>query len=190
MYYVEKERIYAYYRDSEEKVFADYCFVKPINRSEEGFQYSTRVEKELVGTVALIGQGAIEQGIAIGDTIAFRPDSEYEFRIDDVKHYRIPVLKHIRSIMSSKKTREDIIKAGEIAVKELIRVAKEEIITGNPESELSADRLKNAAATKKLAMFDAFDILNRIEDERNTLDNVTPDKKDDSKKGFAEKFSK
>ena len=66
--------------------------------------------------------------------------------------------------MSSKKTREDIIKAGEIAVKELIRVAKEEIITGNPESELSADRLKNAAATKKLAIFDAFDILNRIED--------------------------
>ena len=92
--------------------------------------------------------------------------------------------------MSSKKTREDIIKAGEIAVKELIRVAKEEIITGNPESELSADRLKNAAATKKLAIFDAFDILNRIEDERNTLVNVTPDKKDDSKKGFAEKFSK
>jgi len=90
----------------------------------------------------------------------------------------------------SKKTREDIIKAGEIAVKELIRVAKEEIITGNPEHELAADRLKNAAATKKLAVFDAFDILNRIEEERNVLDNVVVDKKDDSKKGFAEKFSK
>lgn len=92
--------------------------------------------------------------------------------------------------MSSKKTREEIIKAGEIAVKELIRVAKEEIITGNPESELSADRLKNAAATKKLAIFDAFDILNRIEEERNILNNTIPDKKDDSKKGFAEKFSR
>ena len=64
----------------------------------------------------------------------------------------------------SKKTREAIIKAGEIAVKELIRVAKEEIITGDPEHELAADRLKNAAATKKLAVFDAFDILNRIYD--------------------------
>lgn len=90
----------------------------------------------------------------------------------------------------SKKTREAIIKAGEIAVKELIRVAKEEIITGDPEHELAADRLKNAAATKKLAVFDAFDILNRIEEERNVLNDTVPDKKDDSNKGFAEKFSR
>jgi len=92
--------------------------------------------------------------------------------------------------MSSKKTREEIIKAGEIAVKELIRVAKEEIITGNPENELSADRLKNAAATKKLAIFDAFDILNRIEEERNVINDTIPERNNDSKKGFAEKFSK
>lgn len=92
--------------------------------------------------------------------------------------------------MSTKKQREEIIKAGEIAVKELIRVAKEEIITGDPENEIAADRLKNAAATKKLAIFDAFDILNRIEEERNTLENIVSDRKDDSKKGFAEKFSR
>jgi len=91
----------------------------------------------------------------------------------------------------SKKTREDIIKAGEIAVKELIRVAKEEIITGDPNNELAADRLKNAAATKKLAVFDAFDILNRIEEERNALEgNDDSAKKNDSNKGFAEKFSR
>lgn len=90
----------------------------------------------------------------------------------------------------TKKTREDIIKAGEIAVKELIRVAKEEIITGDPEQDLAADRLKNAAATKKLAIFDAFDILNRIEEERNILNDTVPEKNNDSKKGFAEKFSR
>jgi hypothetical protein len=90
----------------------------------------------------------------------------------------------------TKKTREEIIKAGEIAVKELIRVAKEVIITGDPESDISADRLKNAAATKKLAVFDAFDILNRIEEEKNLLDNKVSDKRDDSNKGFAEKFSR
>lgn len=91
----------------------------------------------------------------------------------------------------SKKTREEIIKAGEIAVRELIRVAKEEIITGDPNNELAADRLKNAAATKKLAVFDAFDILNRIEEERNTLEgNDDSVKKNNSNKGFAEKFSR
>ena len=34
---------------------------------------------------------------------------------------------------------------------------------------LAADRLKNAAATKKLAIFDAFEILQRIENEREKL---------------------
>ena len=88
----------------------------------------------------------------------------------------------------TKKTREDIIKAGEIAVKELIRVAKEEIITGDPEQDLAADRLKNAAATKKLAIFDAFEILKRIEEERDKLDGI--ETKNNLPKGFAESRSK
>jgi len=65
--------------------------------------------------------------------------------------------------MDTKKIKIDIIRAGERAVKELIDVAKEKIIKPDPEDELAADRLKNAAATKKLAIFDAFEILNRIE---------------------------
>ena len=39
---------------------------------------------------------------------------------------------------------------------------------------LSADRLKNAAATKKLAIFDAFEILNRIQEEENLLEDKAP----------------
>ena len=54
-----------------------------------------------------------------------------------------------------------IIEAGHEAVDELINVAKEKIVTGG-EDDISADRLKNAAATKKLAIFDAFEILSRI----------------------------
>ena len=63
-----------------------------------------------------------------------------------------------------------IIKAGERAVQELIDVAQEKIIKPDPEDELAADRLKNAAATKKLAIFDAFEILKRIEEERDKLE--------------------
>ena len=58
--------------------------------------------------------------------------------------------------MESKEIKLEIIKAGERAVRQLIKVAKEEIIKPNPDDELAADRLKNAAATKKLAIFDAF----------------------------------
>jgi hypothetical protein len=41
----------------------------------------------------------------------------------------------------------NIIQAGQVAVDELIKVAKEPIV--DSEDDISADRLKNAAATKK-----------------------------------------
>ena len=64
--------------------------------------------------------------------------------------------------MNAKELKEKIIAAGHRAVEQLIKVAKEDIIKPDLEDELAADRLKNAAATKKLAIFDALEILNRI----------------------------
>jgi hypothetical protein len=87
--------------------------------------------------------------------------------------------------MSSKETRKNIIQAGQKAVKELIKVAEEKIIT-NTEDDVSADRLKNAAATKKLAIFDAFEILARIEEEKTMLEDKPGEAKEKSFKGFAE----
>jgi uncharacterized protein (UPF0335 family) len=82
-----------------------------------------------------------------------------------------------------------IIQAGHIAVEELIKVAKEAII--DTADDISADRLKNAAATKKLAIFDAFEILNRIEEEKNMLEEKPKEvKKETVFRGFAEGRSK
>ena len=92
--------------------------------------------------------------------------------------------------MSTKETKRNIIQAGRKAVEEIIKVAEEKIIT-NTEDDVSADRLKNAAATKKLAIFDAFEILTRIEEEERILENkpkVEEEKKAFS--GFAERRSK
>ena len=86
--------------------------------------------------------------------------------------------------MNTKETKKNIILAGQKAVEELIKVAKEAIV--DSDDDLSADRLKNAAATKKLAIFDAFEILKRIEDEENILNSKTVEKKENSFKGFAE----
>ena len=69
--------------------------------------------------------------------------------------------------MNVKETKQNIILAGHEAVKELIKVAKEPIV--ETDDDISADRLKNAAATKKLAIFDAFEILNRIQEEEDLL---------------------
>ena len=83
----------------------------------------------------------------------------------------------------------NIIQAGHIAVEELIKVAKEAII--DTADDISADRLKNAAATKKLAIFDAFEILNRIEEEKNMLEEKPIEvKKETVFRGFAEGRSK
>ena len=84
-----------------------------------------------------------------------------------------------------------IIEAGHQAVEQLIKVAKEDIIKHDVEDELSADRLKNAAATKKLAIFDAFEILTKIEMERGNLESSNADtKKVDTRQGFAERRSR
>jgi hypothetical protein len=84
--------------------------------------------------------------------------------------------------------KQKIIAAGYKAVNELIKVAEEEIITGL-ETDLSADKLKNAAATKRLAIEDAFQILNRIELERDKLSEVVVTL-EPKIQGFAEKRSK
>ena len=91
--------------------------------------------------------------------------------------------------MEVKKTKQNIIQAGQIAVEELIKVAKEPIIDFGP--DISADRLKNAAATKKLAIFDAFEILQRIQEEENIINEKPKEVKEEKAfKGFAEGRSK
>ena len=92
--------------------------------------------------------------------------------------------------MNSREIKESIIAAGEKAVKQLIKVAKEDIIKYEAEDPLAADRLKNAAATKKLCIMDAFEILKRIEEERAMLDGNVAQKKTNTLKGFAESRSK
>ena len=55
---------------------------------------------------------------------------------------------------------------------------------------MAADRLKNAAATKKLAIFDAFEILTKIEQERSIINEEHINNTNTSKGGFAERRSR
>lgn len=66
---------------------------------------------------------------------------------------------------STDKLRDKLIKSGRRAVEELIKVAEEPIVEFKKGEDLglAADRLKNAAAAKKLAIFDAFEILDKLD---------------------------
>ena len=90
--------------------------------------------------------------------------------------------------MNIKETKKSIIQAGQKAVEELIKVAKEPIV--DSDDDISADRLKNAAATKKLAIFDAFELLTRIQDEEAIINEKPVEKKETTFKGFAERRSR
>jgi hypothetical protein len=94
--------------------------------------------------------------------------------------------------MTPRETKLRIVEAGHKAVQELIKVAEEPILNIDEiGGELAADKLKNAAATKKLAIFDAFEILNRIESERESVElSEKGGNRIDTKQGFAERRSK
>ena len=84
-----------------------------------------------------------------------------------------------------------IIEAGYKAVNHLVKVAEEDIINTESDTDVSADKMKHAAAAKKLAIFDAFEILSRIEAEKENLDSAARGvSKTDTKQGFAERRSK
>ena len=91
--------------------------------------------------------------------------------------------------MKVKETKKRIIEAGQKAIEELIKVAKEKIV--DSDDDVSADRLKNAAATKKLAIMDAFEILSKINEEEEMLSEKPKEAKlEKTFRGFAEGRSK
>jgi hypothetical protein len=84
-----------------------------------------------------------------------------------------------------KSKRERVLLASEKAVDELIKVLEHPIVTTG-EDDLSADKMKNAASAKKLALLDALEMLDTIESERDKSDAVQVKIIDTSSKGFAE----
>ena len=84
--------------------------------------------------------------------------------------------------------KKKIIDSGYKAVEELIKVAEEKIVT-HMDDDLSADKLKNAAAAKKLAIMDAFEILKRIEEEHNIIEGIVNNQVN-TNRGFAESRAK
>lgn len=85
-----------------------------------------------------------------------------------------------------KSTKERILKAGEKAVDELIKVLEQSIILHGEDADLAADKMKNAAAAKRLAFEDALAITERIEKERDTIDEIEIPEVKLGTKGFAE----
>ena len=106
---------------------------------------------------------------------------------------------------TSDEQREEIIAAARIAVDELIKVAREPILkaiikprkdkegdlTEEEAVSLGSDKQRVAAQAKKLSIFEAFDILARIDTEQSALDSARGRVGVDvtNRQGFAERNS-
>ena len=90
-----------------------------------------------------------------------------------------------------KDTKQRIIDAGKKAIEHLIKIAEEEINLNDfnkSGEEFDASAFKSYTSTKKIAVFDSIDILERITEVENSLNGDTP--RNTVSQGFAESRAK
>jgi len=78
-----------------------------------------------------------------------------------------------------KSLKENAIEAGLTGANSLIEVAKSDIMRPKAGDPLAADKMKQAAAAIKMALFDCFEILSRVEEEDRRMNES---EKDDTEK--------
>ena len=86
MYFVFIDQIYAYKRNKDWIPLDQYCFIKPIKPYNK---LNINKEEPLIGILKYPDEYLIKAGLKAGDLVGFKPNTEYEFIIDDQKLYRI-----------------------------------------------------------------------------------------------------
>jgi hypothetical protein len=99
-YFVSPDQVFAYKRNNKWISLPGFCFVKPINNKDKWGSISTR---NLVGELIYTNSHLNSLEVSIGDVIGFKPESEYEFTIENQKLYRI-LSNHVTINYGSKKT--------------------------------------------------------------------------------------
>jgi hypothetical protein len=88
LFFVEKEQFYMYHNGTQWNACDRYCFVKPAP-VEESYVYKPLSEEPLVGVMEYPNDYLKSKGVTKGDKVCYKPNSEYEFIVDDVKMYRM-----------------------------------------------------------------------------------------------------
>ena len=101
LFLVDDFQYYLYLHDGQWKAKDEFCFVKPIEKEDE-IIYSPGLEQPLMGEIVYTNNALLKHGVDVGTLVSFRPDSEYEFTIDDQKLYRV-MSNHITAKWTAKK---------------------------------------------------------------------------------------
>lgn len=88
MYFVFPDQIFLYKTNDTWKANDTFCFVKPIESMSNNI-FNDDKEQPLVGILKYCDKYLTEAGLKPGDLVGFKPNTEYEFVIDEDKLYRI-----------------------------------------------------------------------------------------------------
>lgn len=88
IFLIDDEQFFMYHNETGWHAHDRYCFVQPI-KPEESFIYKPIEEEPLMGIMRYPNKALMDSGVKPGDKVCFKPDSEYEFIVDDEKLYRI-----------------------------------------------------------------------------------------------------
>ena len=88
IYIVEPDQVYLFLQDDKWQSVDPYCFVKPKQKTQ-GDVLSLSTEEELIGEMVYSTNYLKDMGIKNGDDVSFLPDSEYGFKIEGEKLYRM-----------------------------------------------------------------------------------------------------
>jgi hypothetical protein len=88
LFLVDYDQFYMWRSDGDWVPHDRYCFVEPIP-PKESIIFKPLTEEPLMGVMRYPNDYLKGQGIESGDTVTFRPESEYEFIVDGEKLYRM-----------------------------------------------------------------------------------------------------
>jgi hypothetical protein len=88
IFLIDSEQFYLYRHGDRWHTYDRHCFVKPIP-AIDSYIKKPFTNEPLMGIMVYPNAYLISQGVKEGDTVCFKPDSEYEFDVDGEKLYRI-----------------------------------------------------------------------------------------------------
>jgi hypothetical protein len=87
-FFIEPDQFYLYRRGDTWHTYDRYCFVKPIP-AIDSYIMKPFTNEPLMGVMVYPNAYLVSQGVKAGDSVCFKPDSEYEFDVDGEKLYRM-----------------------------------------------------------------------------------------------------
>tara|TARA_B100000768_G_scaffold92412_1_gene86396 strand:- start:18706 stop:19281 length:576 start_codon:yes stop_codon:yes gene_type:complete len=87
-FFIDETQYYMYKNNSKWYAVEPFCFVAPLPATET-YIYKPFSDEPLMGVMEYTCDSIEKHGIKKGDIVTFMPDSEYEFKFNEQKLYRI-----------------------------------------------------------------------------------------------------